>query len=750
MLRDDQTALLTGLPTQWRYAITGNTGNAKWCLETGWGAPGAGRTLDSVIKLNNAPTDAEKWLSRKMLGVGAITGPESGGLLVIDFDGTGSQAVRAFKAHFRHYPSELPKTLCNTSGKLGRCKVFLRVGPEWFEQLKDRNAKWLVDGQMVLEAIWMNSKGSSQQAVICGDHPQKTEQNPLFYRWMPKAAPSEVEWTEAPEWLILGIIAKFNECKPSSQEETSSAGEGDATPFDRLRTHEKVQLAKDAIEFCPNREGRGSGTYDKIRRIICGLIDEFGPDLSLQFLADTEWESRNNWGSNESLEKLIYSLGKSTVAADKKATIGSFLHFAKAGGYEWPVGLLPPIDESEMHIEGLKKLINKMNACANDETAMAAWTGKAKREYGINPDELYRLRLKHWLGELEDKGAQSLEDIARDARKDNVETDVIDGLISRRVHVLVGGSHSGKTTLGCFLANRVLTKSPVDIGKTRHSVAEPGRVLILTSDCSNVDMVRDLAMEGVEQTATFAANLRITSGAGFQDMIKIVQTLNDFKPDLVIMDCLTSMAVPGCKIGDPAYADPIRTFVRHNGVSWPKCAIIILHHTSRDEPLRFSGTEQIKAASEELLVYYDPALIGKKRADASISTTRHLLFEKSRGGYAGRKLCITRDAYTSTWQWVHPQDEELGPLELLTNKFRAIRNDQWLTPSDWQGLLDVSFNERSFTRYLERLTGSVLEKQLIRSKEKNNRLLPHYRPIEQVREAARSMEKSSGNGVNIV
>ena len=149
-------------------------------LRRAWGAPGAGRTLDSVIKLNNAPTDAEKWLSRKMLGVGAMTGPESGGLLVIDFDGTGSQSVRAFKAHFRHYPSELPPTICNTSGKLGRCKVFLRVGPEWFEQLKDRNAKWLVDGQMVLEAIWMNSKGSSQQAVICGDHPQKTEQKPTI------------------------------------------------------------------------------------------------------------------------------------------------------------------------------------------------------------------------------------------------------------------------------------------------------------------------------------------------------------------------------------------------------------------------------------------------------------------------------------------------------------------------------------------------------------------------------------------
>ena len=750
MLRDDQTALLTGLPTQWRYALTGGNDDAKMCFEESWGARGGGRTLEDVIKLNTCPSSEERWKFKKMIGLGAITGPESGGLLVIDFDGTGSQAARAFKAHFRHYPSELPKTLCNMSGKQGRGKVFLKVPSEWWDQFKNKSASWRLNDKVVLEAIWMNGTGTGRQAVICGDHPQSSNQRPLFYRWMPKATPAVVSWAEAPEWLLLGICAKFEENLPSSVEDRTRAGETDGTPWERLRTHEKIQLAKDAIEYCPNRDGRGSGTYEKVRRILCGLTDEFGPELNYQILADTEWESRNEWASNESLEKTIESLNKSTVAEDQRAKIGSLFHFAKNNGFQWPTWALPPLEQSEMHIEGLKKLINKMNACANDETAMAAWTGKAKREYGINPDELYRLRLKHWLGELEDKGAQSLEDIARDARKDNVETDVIDGLISRRVHVLVGGSHSGKTTLGCFLANRVLTKSPVDIGKTRHSVAEPGRVLILTSDCSNVDMVRDLAMEGVEQTATFAANLRITSGAGFQDMIKIVQTLNDFKPDLVIMDCLTSMAVPGCKIGDPAYADPIRTFVRHNGVSWPKCAIIILHHTSRDEPLRFSGTEQIKAASEELLVYYDPALIGKKRADASISTTRHLLFEKSRGGYAGRKLCITRDAYTSTWQWVHPQDEELGPLELLTNKFRAIRNDQWLTPSDWQGLLDVSFNERSFTRYLERLTGSVLEKQLIRSKEKNNRLLPHYRPIEQVREAARSMEKSSGNGVNIV
>ena len=749
MLRDDQTQLLEALPHQWRYALTGGNDDSKVCFEEGWNHADAGRTIDEILRLNSSPTAFERWKSRKLIGVGAITGPESGGLLVIDFDGTGSQAVRAFRDHFHRNPSELPATICNQSGKKGRGKVFLRVPPHWWPQLENRSASWRLGERVVLEAIWMNGTGTGRHAVICGDHPQTSHQHPLFYRWMKDSAPTEVQVADAPDWLLLGVIAKFDETVPDSPDDRRRAGQDDATPWERLRTHEKLQLAKESLEYCPNRDGRGSGTYEKVRRILCGLIDEFGPEITASLVNESQWDTRNDWGPNDSADKTISSLSRSKVADDQRARIGSLFHFARQNGFQWPSWALPPLDQSQLHVDGLKLVLNKMNQCAHDHAALAAWSGRAKREYGVAPDELYRLRLEQYLGVIDTKGPQTLEGIARTTRSDNKNTDVIDGLLGRRVHVLAGGSHSGKTTLACFLANRVITASPVDVGHTRSSVTTPGRVLILTSDCSDEDMVRDLALEGLTPEIC-GDRLLVASGSTFEDMIRIVQILSDFKPDYVVCDCLTSMAVAGVKIGDPAYADPIRLLVRHNGVAWPKCAFLILHHTSRDEPMRFSGTEQIKAACEELWVYYDPELISKKRAETSFSKTRHLLFEKSRSGYSGRKLHVTRDGYGGSWQWLHPHEDELSPQERLTAEFRKVLDDEWRVASEWSDLLDLGFHKRSMRRYLDRLVGPVLESELRRSLRQNNKVTQHYRPRLQIRTAAQQMISSKGDGLNSV
>ena len=749
MLRDDQTALLEGLPKQWRYALTGGNDDSKVCFEEGWNHKGSGRTLDDVLRLNNNPDAFERWKSRKLIGVGAITGPESGGLLVIDFDGSGSQAVRAFRDHFHHFPSDLPDTICNASGKKGRGKVFLRVPPHWWPQLENRSTSWRVGEKVVLEAIWMNGTGTGRHAVICGDHPQTSHQNPLFYRWMEGGSPQQAPWADAPEWLLLGVIANFETPVSDSPDNRRRAGEEDATPWERLRTHEKLQLAKEALEYCPNRDGRGSGTYEKVRRILCGLIDEFGVDLTTSIVLESEWDARNEWGPNNDAEKTIGSLTRSKVSEDQRARIGSLFHFARQNGFQWPSWALPPLEQAQLHVDGLKKVLNKMNQCAQDKAALAAWNGRAWREYGVGPEDLYRLRLEQYLGVVESKGPRTLDEIAKARRSDNITTDVIDGLLARRVHVLAGGSHSGKTTLGCFLANRVLKGAPIDIGHTRHSTTQEGRVLILTSDCSDEDMVRDLALEGIESSDS-RERLLINSGATFDDMIPIIQTLSDFKPDFVICDCLTSMAVPGVRIGDPAYADPIRLLVRHNGVSWPKCAVVLLHHTSRDEPLRFSGTEQIKAACEELWVYYDPELIKGKKGQTSFTKTRHLQFEKSRGGYAGRKLHITREGFTGVWQWMNPFESEASPLEMLASRFRTVTDDGWRVASEWMELLDLPFHERSLRRYLDQLVGPALEMEMRRSDRINNRFCAHYRPRAALRIAAQQMQRSKGDGINIV
>lgn len=751
MLRDDQLALLKGLPQFWRYAMTGGSGDAKRCFESEWNEKGNGRTLEDVIRINESPRPHERWLSRKLIGLGVITGEESNGLLVIDFDGYGSEAVRAFRKHFRRNPSELPATVANISGKKGRAKVYFSVPPHWWPQFEARSTSWRnAEGNVVLEAIWQNGTGRGRHAVIVGDHPDSSHQNPLYYRWIDGFSPSEVGVAEAPEWLLLGIIAQLQLSNGAPLPgELRRQGSDDATPWERLSVADRIELIESALEKCPNREGRSSGTYEQVRRILAGMINELGLELAVVVATNSPWDKGNEWDSNNSTEKVMRSLAKSKVTGDQRAHIASLFHFARTNGWESPVWAMIPQDTSES-AEQLRKLIHKFNAAPSDSAEQAVIIGRAKRDFGVEPEVLRRLALEEFLGNPSRVRSRTLSEIEQACGKNNVLTDVIDGFLGRRVHVMAGASHSGKTTLACFLANRVVTGASIDVDSTRHSCSDLGKVLIFTSDCSDADMMRDLALEGVT-TQYGSDRVRVCSGASFGDMLGIVQLLDEFSPDLVIYDCLTSMACSDIHVGDPAYADPIRMLVRHNGMAWRKCAHLILHHTSRDEPTRFSGTEQIKAATEEMWIYYPPELLKWKKGTPrpSIGATRHLVFEKSRSGYAGRSMAITRNPYQGHWQFTKPGNDNASPLEKLTVAFRKVHQDDWRIASEWRRELDLEFKDRSLRRYLEQLEGNVLEssQQLSRV---TGRRETHYRPTQVIRDAAKAMLTSRGEGINEV
>ncbi|MFZ9960298.1 MAG: bifunctional DNA primase/polymerase, partial [Candidatus Limnocylindrus sp.] len=739
-------AQLKGLPNEWRYVLTGGNDDSKRAFEPNWNAPGHGRTLDDVIRLNVTPNAGERWINRKTIGLGVITGTESHGLLVLDFDGQGSQAVRAFIGHFHKRASTLPPTVANISGKQGRCKLYYRVPPEWWPQLEGKSATWKSElGDVVLEGIWQNSTGCGRHAVICGDHPESSHQNPLYYRWVEGCAPDEMEVADAPEWLLLGIKAQMEGTGEKTFQEQKRSGEDDPTPWERLTVGERCELIESALEKCPNREGKGSGTYDKVRRVLCALLNELGLPLAQQLVEYSDWDKRNDWGPNMSAAATMQSLAKSRSADDKKATIASVFFFARNAGWMPPSWAIPAV-ETKAQVDGYRKLINEMIQHHDDSLATSFLLGRARREYSVDSDTVRTETLVHFIGIQRQLAARGLIDIKTNMRKDNVDSDVIDGFLGRRVHLMAGASHSGKTTFACFLANRVALGLPVDIDSVRHPTERPGKVMIFTSDCSDGDMVRELAMEGVTGDND-GGRIKISSGMTFDRMIQIVKILEDFQPDLVIYDCLTSMSCRGVKIGDPAYGNPLRDLTRYNGVAWPKCAHLILHHTTRDEPTRFSGSEQVKAACEELWLYYPPELTKWRRGQEppAIGPTRCLLFEKSRTGLRGKRVAVTRNHFQATWQFHLYNPESVGPVDLLSQRFRTVTHEEWRLPSEWAKELDLEFNPRSLLRYLDQLVGSVLEVERMKSP-LTNRVDKHYRPRPLIREAALEMTRSPGDG----
>jgi hypothetical protein len=753
MLRPEQMQLLEGTPSHWRFALTGGNDDTKRCFEDAWNSPGNGRTLESVHQINDNPGPTDRWKCRKLLGVGVITGVESNGLLVIDFDGVGSESVRAFHEHFRHSPRDLPETVANISGKKGRAKLYFQVPPPFWPQLEKRSASWRnKQGNVVLEAIWQNSTGHGRHAVIAGDHPHSSHQHPLYYRWVEGRGPTETLVAEAPDWLLLGILAQIEGgTHERTREERLRSGEDDATPWERLTTAERIELAESALPHCPNRLERGSGTYEKVRRIMCGVLNEFGPVLAELILTHSSWNEKNEWEINNDCAKTLASLAKSRVSDDHKARIASLFHFAREAGWQPPHWAIPPV-EMKVAVENLKKLINQTLKNEGDKASIAMMYGKVRREFGIEPEVFRRLALEQFLGTVERNKARTLSEVMAAARKDNITDDVIDGFLGRRVHVLAGASHSGKTTLACFLANRVVHGLPVDMDRTRHTTSRQGRVLIFTSDCSDQDMVRELALEGIDGHNA-GDRVRICSGTTFDDMLFICRTLEEFAPDLVIYDCLTSMMSDvDVKIADPAYADPIRLLVRHNGLAWPKCAHMILHHTTRDEPTRVSGTEQIKAACDEMWVYYPPELLKWRKGQPrpQIGPTRHLLLEKSRSGYEGRCLALTRNAYQGTWQMRRPDMSDRSPVERLTAAFREVQHDEWRIASEWRKELELEFKDRTLRRHLDQLVGTVLETSRRPSAITGRRDDTHYRPTQNIRDAARAMVTNNGEGINEV
>jgi hypothetical protein len=279
---------------------------------------------------------------------------------------------------------------------------------------------------------------------------------------------------------------------------------------------------------------------------------------------------------------------------------------------------------------------------------------------------------------------------------------VIEGVLQRNVGLLVGASNSGKTSLCAMITNRVLGGHPIDIGDIRHAT-QKGKVLWFTGDGADTSLVDGLELEFVDLEDK---NLRIIDDTTFNDPIKIAKILEREKPDLVFYDSLATMKLNNVKIGDPDFAKPIEFLVKYNGRAWPQCAHRILWHTSRDEAARFSGSEQIKARAEEMVLYYPPELLeAKKRGEAKKphvqGPTRHYFVEKSRNGYQGQTLSITRNATKGSWQF-RLQGESFSALEELRQKFRSDNSgDNWRTTQGWIDHLQLKFSRQTLGNHFK-------------------------------------------------
>lgn len=704
-------------------------------------------------------------------GVGMISGTD---FLAVDFDEpapdpeTGEikgSAEAEFLAVFKRPSSELPKSATTVSGKPGRRRIQLRVPKEWQGWLHDYSY-----AGTALEVRYGNQEKEGQaskgfrQSVICGPHPDSPTPGEWYFRWEEGLSPAEVGIAEAPIWFLQRLLY-LKGCRNAEKGVTLAAGGENGTWFTSLPPQKQIELLKKMADgdHWPRRGGENgthqAGHWPLLVKLGCGLLWSFNgnPNAVHHHFKDTTWARKFDWSDKAVHGSLLGWLQSLRPNEELRSTIGTLVWLATrthtndgddndkgkrliTEPYKLPKDVLPPKDPLEQ-VDVLTKIINSMNQSESNPIKMALLEGEGKR-LGVTVDRLYELRLNALLG-TSGRG-RSPEEIEKSRRADNPVGDVIDGVLRRKVVALAGASNSGKTTLAAFMVRTVLKGDPLAIGGNRHHTCA-GKVLWLTSDCSDEAVEEELLQQGIN-VADYKDRLRICDGATFNNMLDIVQDLQEFGPDLVVMDCLSSMALNGVSVADPAFVKPLRTLQTHNGKAWRRAAFVLLHHTTRDQPVRFSGGEQIKAAVEEMWIYYDPLLAEKKKSGERMKPAvetplRRLWFEKCRSGFRGKELLVTYAALDNRWNLMPHSTRSLDPRAQLDEFFRNWRGDEWKTVAEWKAVLDeqkIRIHARTLERTMKLLAKGGLLEVVEQFHSGSGKTRPHYRGGTHVRGLAAS------------
>jgi len=176
--------------------------------------PTTGRPIDWLSgEQNGCSVDDLAAFNGHVKAVGVLTGPPSGGLLAVDFDGpegpTKFAEVSGYKA------TDLPRTIGVTSGKPSRGQRFFTVDRDWWPYLANRKVWNGVDGKACLELRWNHC-----QSAIAGAHPETPG-----YRWLPTSSPSEIsDPATAPDWLLELLVVQEH---PDAAPVIPTAGDAD-------------------------------------------------------------------------------------------------------------------------------------------------------------------------------------------------------------------------------------------------------------------------------------------------------------------------------------------------------------------------------------------------------------------------------------------------------------------------------------------------------------------------------------------
>ena len=565
-----------------------------------------------------APADVALQLQRKpeiFRAVGVFTGPRSKGLVILDVD----RNLAKLKSK---WCSSLQGAPVVTSTKANAAKYLFTV-PEalWGEV----SGFGLSDTGAGYEVLW------GRQGLLYGAYPGSSDgkgpEGLYGFEGDLEAVP------EAPAWLL----AEMKDHAGKGPADGGFIKNRKALDFSDRAPEEVAEIVQSALRVIP---GQGGGSRDHWIKVGMAIHSELPDDLGLTLWSAWSAEDpefADDWVDGNPCEDAWKSFKRGSVS------LGTLFWLAdqQLPGRLWLS-------------EDLRKVVTELEAVASGENLPAFGVViKAVREalQLDNPAEqkyeLHKIAHKARMRDAMELEKMYVDQLQHESQSDTMtvgelllqnfdRTYLIPDLLPNPSVVLIyGAGGDGKSMTAWTLAKHVATGQPFVI-RGKHVPVEQGPVLLLNGDQPLVQMQEQ--MEEVEMPAD--APVIVRTDWSLQAYARFQKLLQKYRPKLVVIDSLI-----GCSGGrafdenKSDFATPLYWLTRNNGVAFPACTILIIHHANKTGGFR--GTSAIRDAVDETWSLKKPS---DKQLEQTGHNARIITIEKSRSGRGGTSLLLRQEA----------------------------------------------------------------------------------------------------------
>ena len=629
--------------------------------------------FDKSLNRDDVALQLEK--NSNLGAVGLFTGIRGKGIVILDVD-------RNLASLKRKWGSDLDGAPVVTSTKKNAAKYIFRV-PEnlWSEVSGFGHSEDHRDGYECLFGA---------QGVIYGAYPGSQDGKWPAGEYSFEGDPDNVP--QAPAWLLAEMrLAKA----PSSFIKNRTALDLSDRTEDEIAV-----IINDCLDVI---QPRGAGQRDHWIRIGMAIHSVLSNDLGLELWSKWsskdldfahEWEGDQNpckqpWNSFKAggrigLGSLIYQADlidpKRTRFGDASKKILEAAEVAVQRFKE--VG----VSYEEIIRRGMAAYELEDVARMNYELHALAMEARYKDQSGVE-----RLLLEHITQQSREAGH------TMDASKRDARDFLIPGLLPYGYLLLMYGAPGcGKSATALALMKHVVDGIPFRL-KDQLVPVKAGPVIYFNADMSSLDFHEEYDLHEIKNGRQF----HFEPDFNLYRQAQFVKTMNRVKPSMICIDSLSSCS--GAKAGDEnkaEFAQPLYWLSAKNGVLWPACTIVVLHHASKATGAA-RGSTAIEAAVSEVWSVSHPA------KDSGLTIDQRVInIGKSRLNRSGEVLVQTQNEDLTVSLAEVPKSEELqtragSVAERIMNRLQTHQG--WMTRKDLNSDPLVGGNVSAIRKALQRL-----------------------------------------------